>query len=248
MTALSDALTAAQRSALAALEKAYVAEKIDKEELSRQISLIGLTDTVDGDFLLAALDVLKDWGVAAPNMAERIIRENGEPEKASDKQRALIADLCRRKQLSAPDLAGLTKPKASELVADDAAEAFRWGDGDGMSYYEPSIHVTEQGDIGIAVGGTVFVRSVEEWHRLAGENAEYEEIADAMLDALLLIRDNEHGESYSAGVAMSCIASLDERRQAYERGKVPRFLPKWLGGEADRVSGPGARLPDEEAS
>jgi hypothetical protein len=116
MTALSDALTAAQRSALAALEKAYVAEKIDKEELSRQISLIGLTDTVDGDFLLAALDVLKDWGVAAPNMAERIIRENGEPEKASDKQRALIADLCRRKQLSAPDLAGLTKPKASELI------------------------------------------------------------------------------------------------------------------------------------
>ena len=39
-----------------------------------------------------------------------------------------------------------------------------------MSYYEPSIHVTEQGDIGISVGGYVFVKPVEEWHRLAKED------------------------------------------------------------------------------
>jgi hypothetical protein len=43
------------------------------------------------------------------------------------------------------------------------------GDGNGMSYYEPSIHVTEQGGIGVNVGGTVFVMPVEEWHRLAAE-------------------------------------------------------------------------------
>lgn len=28
--------------------------------------------------------------------------------------------------------------------------------------------------------------------------------------ALQMIRENEHGESYSAGVAMSCLASIDE--------------------------------------
>ena len=121
------------------------------------------------------------------------------------------------------------------------------GDGNGMSYYEPSIHVTEQGGIGINVGGNVHVRQLREWHGLAAENVEYEAIADAMLDALLLIRENEHGESYSAGVAMSCIASLDERRKAHERrGRVPRFLPRWLGGEADRVDGEGLRLPIRE--
>lgn len=41
------------------------------------------------------------------------------------------------------------------------------GDGDGMSYYEPSIHVTKDEWIGINVGGTVFEKPVEEWHALA---------------------------------------------------------------------------------
>jgi hypothetical protein len=58
-------------------------------------------------------------------------------------------------------------------VANTDRELWRKGDGDGngMSYYEPSIHVTEQGDIGINVGGTVFVHPVEEWHRLAANAA-----------------------------------------------------------------------------
>ena len=81
---------------------------------------------------------------------------------------------------------------------------------------------------------------------LAAENAEWDEIGNAQLDALLLIQNNEHGESYSAGVALSCIASIAEKHNAHERrsqqGKLPRFLPTWLGGEADRVSGPGAHL------
>lgn len=116
MTALSDALTAAQRSALAALEKAYVAEKIDADAFHEALTACGITDQVDQAFLVASLDVLKEWGVSAPTMTERVARENGEPEKASDKQRQLILDLCKRKQVSAPDLAGLTKPKASELI------------------------------------------------------------------------------------------------------------------------------------
>jgi hypothetical protein len=34
-------------------------------------------------------------------------------------------------------------------------------------YYAPSLHVTESGDIGINVGGLVFVKSLREWHALA---------------------------------------------------------------------------------
>jgi hypothetical protein len=116
VTALSDALTAAQRSALAALEKAYVAGAIESEAMVAALESAGISDPVDTAFLLSALDVLKEWGVAAPTMTERVARENGEPEKASDKQLQLIFDLCKRKNVPAPDLIGLTKPKASELI------------------------------------------------------------------------------------------------------------------------------------
>ena len=36
------------------------------------------------------------------------------------------------------------------------------------NYYQPSIHVTKEGAIGINVGGYVYVKPVEEWHKLAG--------------------------------------------------------------------------------
>lgn len=35
-------------------------------------------------------------------------------------------------------------------------------------YYSPSIHVTAGGGIGINVGGTVYVKTAEQWHALAG--------------------------------------------------------------------------------
>ncbi len=37
-------------------------------------------------------------------------------------------------------------------------------------YYSPSIHVTADGEIGINVGGLVYVRSVEEWHKVMRES------------------------------------------------------------------------------
>jgi hypothetical protein len=39
-------------------------------------------------------------------------------------------------------------------------------------YYSPSIHVTENGSIGINVAGSVIVKSISEWHSLAYENTE----------------------------------------------------------------------------
>jgi hypothetical protein len=76
----------------------------------------GITDAVDRAFLIASLDVLKEWGVAAPTMSERVARENGEPEKASDKQTGLIATLCKRHNQPVPDVPGLTKAQASEII------------------------------------------------------------------------------------------------------------------------------------
>jgi hypothetical protein len=43
-------------------------------------------------------------------------------------------------------------------------ELWREEEGD---YYSPSIHVTENGEIGINVGGYVIVKNVREWHKIA---------------------------------------------------------------------------------
>lgn len=87
--------------------------------------------------------------------------------------------------------------------------------------------------------------------KLIHENAEYEECANLMLDALLLIQDNAgkplggiYGvadQSWCAGVVMGALSSLEERAAAWKRrhSTLPRFLPRSLGGEADRT---GARL------
>lgn len=45
-------------------------------------------------------------------------------------------------------------------------ELWREVEGD---HYADSIHVTENGNIGIDVGGNVIVMPVEEWHKLASE-------------------------------------------------------------------------------
>jgi hypothetical protein len=52
VTPLSDALTAAQRSALAALEKGYVAGAIQAERFTDELESCGISDPVDVAFLL----------------------------------------------------------------------------------------------------------------------------------------------------------------------------------------------------
>jgi hypothetical protein len=125
VTPLSDALTAAQRSALAALEKAYVADELDPdpdddEAMSARGYLVmrledcGISDPIDVCFLIAALDVLREWGVSAPTMSERVKRE---VEFATENQQKFILDLCARNNLPAPEAMGaLTKESASEII------------------------------------------------------------------------------------------------------------------------------------
>ena len=85
MTPLSDALTAAQRRALSALEKAYVAGAFEDDGeagLMANLERIGLTDAVDAAYLRECLDVLRTWGAPVP--AET--NGSAEPPKASAAQ------------------------------------------------------------------------------------------------------------------------------------------------------------------
>lgn len=115
MTALADALTAAQHRAVAAIQKQYAAGKIEAETVRERLDLVGLTDTVDQDRLLAALDTIMEYGAALP--AEPA-PANGEkpPEKATEAQRALIKRLVVEKNVPAPDYEPLSKQEAHEII------------------------------------------------------------------------------------------------------------------------------------
>lgn len=47
-------------------------------------------------------------------------------------------------------------------------EIWRGPDDGAGSAYADSLHITKEGDLGINSGGSVYVKSIHEWHRLAG--------------------------------------------------------------------------------
>jgi hypothetical protein len=112
VTALSDALTAAQAKAITALERGYVAGLVDAETMTAQLDAIGCADVIERAQLLAALDVLREWGATAP------AEPNGSrpPKPASEPQRRLIGRLADGRGFPAPDLAGVTSAHASEII------------------------------------------------------------------------------------------------------------------------------------
>lgn len=65
-------------------------------------------------------------------------------------------------------------------------ELWREREGD---YYADSIHVTEHGGIGINCGGTVYVKPIREWHRLAG--GKYEHKPDFILGKVFMPKELE---------------------------------------------------------
>lgn len=113
MSALAEALVAAQRRALSAMEKQYAAGRIDRETLLERLTAVGLTDDVDSDRLLAALDVIRDYGAALPS--EPVAATEKKTEPATDAQLALIAKLVQEKHVASPDLP-LTKAQAHEII------------------------------------------------------------------------------------------------------------------------------------
>jgi hypothetical protein len=118
VSALAEALVAAQRRALQAVEKQYVAGKLDHDGACTCLNLIGLTDAVDQDRLFFALDMIRDYGAALPGEPT-----NGAAEKpaelASQRQREWIADLFGKSShvpMDSNDVARLTKGQASKLI------------------------------------------------------------------------------------------------------------------------------------
>lgn len=132
MSALADALVAAQRRALAATQKAYVAGHINHEDAVAEINAYGLTDQVDIDFLLASLDVVRLRGAELPAEGNGTPAQTDSP--ATDAQRARVyRDL---EKTRGQDIAqavsrepSLTKAQASEIIdsiAKGSYDAAKW--------------------------------------------------------------------------------------------------------------------------
>lgn len=115
MSALADALVAAQRRALDAMSKQYAAGKIDGPEAREVMNKIGLSDEVDQDRLLYALDTIAVYGAPLPSEPKPANGEPKKPEPASDAQLAFVAKLVKDKQAAPPDLP-ITKAQAHEII------------------------------------------------------------------------------------------------------------------------------------
>ena len=113
MTALSEALVAAQRRAISTLEKAYVAGKIDRQTLLDKLIQAGAVDAIEQEALLGALDIIHEWGAQAPSEPKGT--DNGAPAPATDAQLAFIAKLVKEKATTGPGLP-LTKAQAHEVI------------------------------------------------------------------------------------------------------------------------------------
>jgi hypothetical protein len=110
VTALSDALAAAQARAVQSLGKQYIGDAVSVDSVSASLDAIGLTDTVDKARWLAALDIIKATGGEAP--AEQ---ESRQPDIATDKQWSFIRKLADEKGTVAP-VGPLTKEQAHGVI------------------------------------------------------------------------------------------------------------------------------------
>ena len=114
MTALSDALEQAQTRAVAVLAKQYVGGEKAGDDLRHALDALGLTDAVDQNRWIIALEVIRNGGGEAP------AETNGKPkpEPASDKQTAFIAKLLAEKGVVPDDFpdSPLTKDQAHEII------------------------------------------------------------------------------------------------------------------------------------
>jgi hypothetical protein len=115
MSALAEALVAVQRKALAAIEKAYVAGKINYEGAMERMDAIGCGDDIDGAQLVSALDVLREFGVAAP--AEPKPKPEGDRQVVTAAQLTYMKKLCQERNQPYPPMAEtLSRDQASSII------------------------------------------------------------------------------------------------------------------------------------
>jgi hypothetical protein len=113
VSALADALVAAQSRAVAALGKQYVGGAIDADTVRADLESVGLTDEVDVARLIAAWDILHSAG--APPPSEQSGNGARKNEHATEAQVNLIRSLADTKRFAMPTLP-LTKEQAHEII------------------------------------------------------------------------------------------------------------------------------------
>ncbi len=112
MSALSEALVAAQRQAISAASKSFVAAlEPDPQAFRDLLDEIGCTDKVEQGQLERALLALRVFGAQAPEPT----KPDTSQETASERQVAYIASLANERGVVAPDHA-LTKEQASKVI------------------------------------------------------------------------------------------------------------------------------------
>lgn len=116
MTALSEALEAAQTRAVAVLAKRYVGGNITAEEVCSELETMGIRDAVDAGSWLNALGIIRDGGGEAPAETNGSAKPKAEP--ATDAQFKLISKLLDEKGVNPDDFPNkpLTKQDAHEVI------------------------------------------------------------------------------------------------------------------------------------
>jgi hypothetical protein len=114
VTALAEALLAAQRQAVGSLAKAFVAGTINEEDFFLELDHVGLREEVDQGLLVASLQVVKSHGGEAPKPTGQTAGPKM-PEQATEAQRAFIAKLCKEKNVPEPDVI-VSKQQAHEII------------------------------------------------------------------------------------------------------------------------------------
>jgi hypothetical protein len=120
VSALADALVAAQRRALTAMEKGYLSGRLSGDDFGSTLDAIGCSDVVDQERLIAALEVMKHLGAPLPSEPTNGAQQAAD-EPMTDAQRTFIEKLWHPgvpgPRLGDLDLAGLTKTRASDLIS-----------------------------------------------------------------------------------------------------------------------------------
>ena len=116
MTALSEALVAAQRRAITAIGKSYVREPFDAAIVKDALNRIGLNDPGEQEELIEAWALVNAYGGQAPDEAKPQPHQSG-PEPATGAQIALIQRLAKEKHIALSDNPELwTKQQAHEWI------------------------------------------------------------------------------------------------------------------------------------
>ena len=112
MSALTDALVAAQARAIASLERAYVAGVIEDDKLFDDLTAIGCDDPIERDYLRQCLDTLRAYGTPATTA------QNGGRKRATQNQLDYLRDLVSKGNPDAPTewIGYLSKDDASKAI------------------------------------------------------------------------------------------------------------------------------------